>query len=191
MRLTRCRAVHTVVIMTRLRHYDDWGTARLVTFSTNHRLPLLMEPGIASCVALEINAARRKYGFRLYGYVIMPEHVHLVLFPVEPVHLGRLVGEIKSRSARESMRILRSADSASLSSLVATRGNRADYAFWLPRCYDHNCRTQEDTIVKINYCHMNPVKRGLVTSPEAWRWSSYGSYMDEARTPIEIDLIEL
>ncbi len=177
--------------MTNLHHYDDWGTARFITFSTNGRPPLLTSPGISEQVLREVGAARRKYKFRLHGFVIMPEHVHLVLYPAEPLELGRLIGEIKSRSARTALRALESTASPYLRVLSSRRNNNADYSFWLPRCYDHNCRSTTDTIEKVNYCHWNPVKRELVASPSAWPWSSYGSYFEGVSTPIEIDCIEL
>ena len=139
--------------MTRLRHRDDLGTARFITFSCYGRLPSLNEQGAMSILIEELDRARQRHGFRILGYVLMPEHVHLVLFPPEETRLGSVIGEIKSRSARAYFA------TRSIGTPESTR------VFWQPRCYDHNCRTPEATHEKIQYCHNNPVKLGLVTDP--------------------------
>ncbi len=115
--------------MSTLRHYDDWGTARFVTFSCHKRLPLLQIPGFPIVVLHEIDAARTKYKFEVYGYVIMPEHVHLVLFPKGELALGRVIGEIKSRSAIQLISSLKVCNSHLLEKLRVNRMSRAEYAF--------------------------------------------------------------
>jgi putative transposase len=52
-------------------------------------------------------------------------------------------------------------------------------AFWQARFYNFNVWTARKCIEKLRYMHRNPVKRGLVESPEQWRWSSYRFYLDE------------
>jgi putative transposase len=83
--------------MTKIKHYDDLGTARFVMFSCYYRLPSLNHRGAKEIVIEELDRARAEHGFGLWGYVLMPEHVHLVLFPPEGMKLGLVVGEIKSR----------------------------------------------------------------------------------------------
>ena len=81
--------------MTKLKHYDNLGTARFVTFSCYYRLPSLNNPGAKEIVIEELDRARTKHGFRLLGYVLMPDHAHLVLFPPEGMELGLVIREIK------------------------------------------------------------------------------------------------
>lgn len=85
--------------MTRLRHYDDLGTARFVTFSCFMRRPYLIEDQAMPILASEIDRARMKLGLRLLAYVFMPEHVHLVLWPPEGMKLGLQIGGIKAPGA--------------------------------------------------------------------------------------------
>jgi putative transposase len=123
------------------------------------------------------------YSIDIYGYVIMPEHIHLVLYPRDEVSIGRVIGELKSKSAREILLQFRRENSSLLSRLTV----RETTSLWQKRCYDHNCRTPETVIEKINYCHKNPVTRGLVNDPEDWKWSSYRWYegMDDVAIEIE------
>ncbi|MGB5105149.1 MAG: transposase [Candidatus Zixiibacteriota bacterium] len=173
--------------MPQLRHYDGYGTARFITFSCYQRLQLIVRDDIRQAILRQIDIARIKYRFKLLAYVLMPEHVHLVLHPEEPTTIGKVIGQIKSLAAREIVEILQSENNPVLRKLEAYRDNYAKYAIWLPRCYDHNCRTTETMIEKINYCHGNPVKRGLVANPADWRWSSYSYYRESCAAPIEID----
>ena len=139
--------------MPRLRHYDDLNTARFVTFGTFRGEKTLLDPLALAVLLQEIEAARIKYNFRLLGYVIMPEHVHLVLHPVAGTKLGLLIREIKSKSARRYFK----------EKGMSEIGRKN--IFWQRRCYDHNCRTASNVREKIIYCHKNPVRRGLSTNP--------------------------
>jgi putative transposase len=170
--------------MPRLRHYDHLNTARFVTFSCYRRHKLLLAPPVV-CVFLEaLESMRRLHGIRLLGYVIMPEHVHLVVHPPNAIKLGPVIGQLKSQSASRivSERLLVLPANCAIEKSGVRR-----QAFWQPRCYDHNCRTPETVVEKINYCHNNPVKRGLVTEPGHWRWSSFNWYASESEVPLAMD----
>jgi putative transposase len=212
--------------MVHVQHYDLLGTARFVTFSCHQRFPFLDNDTVAAIVLTEIDWARKKYGLRIFGYVIMPEHVHLVILPGEGCQMGHIIGTLKWRSARrivncfqlndhERLRIVTRNPGRSQNTLsrdATTRqvpsttslgqeanrvpGHPADnrhttgvHRVWLPRCYDHNCRSKETVIEKINYCHWNPVKRGLVAGPEEWKWSSYRWYAEQSDPVLELDQI--
>lgn len=119
----------------------------------------------------------------------MPNHAHFVLLPPEGSKLGNLIGALKSLSGRQISLNLQELNSPFLPNLRITKNGEQKYAIWRPRCYDHNCRSLEATIEKINYCHENPVKRGLVKEMADWPWSSYRYYMDSSETPVPIDLL--
>ncbi|NLI17180.1 MAG: hypothetical protein GX409_12930 [candidate division Zixibacteria bacterium] len=122
--------------------------------------------------------SRLKYKYRLLGYVIMPEHVHLVILPPDIMKLGLVVREIKSKMAREYFS-------------TEQKSTSGKNVFWQKRCYDHNCRNTESVKEKITYCHNNPVKRGLVSEPGEYKWSSYNWYMGRRDVPILIDEYEM
>jgi putative transposase len=170
--------------MPKLRHYDDLGTARFITFPTYRRRPVLLVEGACQALAVEISRMRLELKVRLLGYVFMPEHVHLVLHPPDGTKLGKIIGQLKARSSRIIGRIpglrddfLRDADKSSV-------------RIWQLRCYDHNCRSPVATREKIEYCHNNPVTRGLVKEPGEWRWSSFNWYRGIAGVPLEIDSLD-
>jgi putative transposase len=163
--------------MPKLRHYDNLGTARFVTFSTYRRGEYLVEPEAPELLIRYLKDARVKHAIKFLGYVIMPDHIHLVLLPPDGTKLGLVVAEIKSRTAREYFAIFGS-------------GLDGPRVFWQKRCYDHNCRTIDTVREKIVYCHANPVKRGLVQDPADYPWSSYNWYDGRRDVPFEMDAYE-
>ena len=173
--------------MPRLRHFDHLNTARFITFSCYHRQKLLTKNAAIDIFLTSLEAIRSKYSIKLYGYVIMPEHVHLVLHPPDSVKLGPVIGELKSKSASQIIfgKLLKLPEICRV-----VKNNKERWIFWQPRCYDHNCRTQETVIEKINYCHKNAVVRGLVADPEHYRWSSYNWYLGKDDVPISMDVLE-
>lgn len=165
--------------MTKLKHYDRLVTARFVTFSCYYWLPSLNHPGAKEFLTEELDRARAKHGFRLLGYVLMPDHVHLVLFPPEGMKRGLVVREIKSHSAGRYF------------ATVQIGASGAKRVFRERRCYDHNCGTPETVREKIQYCHNNPVKRGLVSDASEWKWSSHNWYQGRKNVPLMMDAINL
>jgi len=160
--------------MPKLRHYDNLGTARFVTFCCYRTEKYLSDERAIELVVKHMDQARQKHRFKLLGYVIMPEHVHLVLLPKEDMKLGPLIGEIKSLVAREYF-------------ALASADDSRRHVFWQKRCYDHNCRTPESVKEKIVYCHNNPVRRGLVAEPGEYRWSSHNWYIGGEDVPLLMD----
>ncbi|MBZ5597042.1 MAG: hypothetical protein LAN83_01860, partial [Acidobacteriia bacterium] len=61
---------------------------------------------------------------------------------------------------------------------------------WQARFYDFNVWTERKRVEKLRYMHRNPVKRGLVTSPELWRWSSYRASAYGERGPVRVNAWE-
>ncbi len=117
----------------------------------------------------------------------MPEHVHLVLWLPDKIKLGSVVGELKSKSARRMLPLLIDTRGRPADRLTAHRAGESRLVFWQIRCYDHNCRGPQTVKEKIEYCHKNPVSRGLAKGPEGWRWSSYNWYAGETDVPIAMD----
>ncbi|SYZ74477.1 conserved hypothetical protein [Candidatus Zixiibacteriota bacterium] len=173
--------------MTRLKHYDNLNTARFVTFGCYNNLPLLTDDREKEIFLKHLDNGRNVHNFKLLGYVLMPNHVHLVIWPSADLKLGLVIGEIKSLSAREILGLWQDQNRGILKELVNRRGEKNRHVFWKRRCYDHNCRTPDIVREKINYCHDNPVKKGLVESAGDWGWSSYNWYLGRKDGPIAID----
>jgi putative transposase len=174
--------------MPKLRHFDHLGTARFVTFSCYRRRPLLEDMNARKIIIAELARLRQDRNIKLIAYVIMPEHMHLVVLPPEGLKLGPAIGIFKTRTAHAILDFWRS-DQQQRGRIV--KRESGDAAVWQRRCYDHNCRTPDTVLEKVRYCHNNPVTRRLVERPEDWPWSSCRWYLGHREGVLEIDGIEI
>ncbi len=113
---------------------------------------------------------RRRFALRIYGYVVMPEHVHLLLS--EPEH-GTLA---------DAIHYLKLSFTKRLHSRRPGTG-----PFWQKRHYDRNVRNTCEFDVKLRYLHRHPVMRGLVKEAKDWRWSSFRHYAFREKGVVEIE----
>jgi putative transposase len=137
-----------------LVRYQKCGVFHFLTFSCYRRRPLLDRGTAYQVFERELEAVRRKYGFVVAGYVLMPEHVHL------------LVGEPGAASLATALQVLKQNTSRKLKS-------PGEDHFWQRRYYDFNVHSELKRVEKLRYMHRNPVRRGLVAKPEDWPWSSF------------------
>jgi putative transposase len=140
-----------------LKRYQQTGDVHFITLSCYRRGPLLAEPEARDTFVIVLERVRRWYGFYMTGFVVMPEHVHLLLS--EPERSSLAVG----------LQMLKQVVSQKLN-------EHATKPFWQPRYYDFNVYREQKLMEKLDYVHRNPVQRGLVRRPEDWAWSSARHY---------------
>ena len=171
--------------------FNDLNIARFVTYSCYHNYNLFKTGETKNIFAANLNKLRNKYKYKLFGYVIMPNHVHLVVCPPDKDKISIFIGALKSITAREIFSLWHCKDLRIFNRLEINKDGKSRFVFWQRRYYDHNCRTRETMIEKINYCHNNPVKKGLAEDPSQWLWSSYRWYNGMKNVVIEMDDLEL
>ena len=151
-----------------LVRYQQCGCFHFLTFSCYRRQPLLDTATAYGVFERELEAVRVRYGFVVAGYVLMPEHVHL------------LVGEPSRSSLSVALQVLKQQTSRKLK-------QRGVVQFWQRRYYDFNVHNEEKRVEKLRYMHRNPVKRGLGLEPQHWDWSSYRHYADGERGAVLVN----
>jgi len=180
-----------------VKHYDN-GEPHFLTFSCYQRLPLLSKDRSRLWFLEALEQARSNHGFHLWAWVIMPEHVHILLWPpfsmVSPdprSGRGRIRGilsSIKRPVGEKAIAYLRQHSPDFLERLTVTTSNRTYHRFWQPGSgYDENVSAPDALHAMANYVHYNPVKRGLVSRQEEWPWSSARNWIDRTDSPIRID----
>jgi putative transposase len=155
------------------KRYYGYGDLHFVTFSCYRRLPLLATARRRDWFLRALEAVRRQYRFLVVGYVVMPEHVHVLVSEPERRDLSVVLKGLKQAVARRVMADLRRRNQRQ-GELFA--GVSLPRCFWQARFYDFNVWTAKRRIEKLRYMHRNPVTRGLVGSAEQWRWSSFRAY---------------
>jgi len=152
---------------------------RFLTFSCYRRLNLLGNPRIRDALAREIFAARAKCGFRLQAWVIMPEHVHLVLAAADPEWpVERILPQIKAPFAQNIIGRWRKLGVRGAGALSKITDGSGRVRFWQPGGgFDRAARNIDKLVREGNYVHRNPVKRGLAACESGWKWSSAHEYI--------------
>jgi len=172
-----------------LKRYYGKRDLHFVTFSCYRRLPLLQTARAREVFVKELGKVRDEMGFRLVGYVVMPEHVHLLMSEPKEGTPSTVLHKLKLRVARK-LRARRRAMGAGQLRLPFEETEEPLRAFWQARFYDFNVYSRGKKTEKLNYMHANPVIRGLVKHPRDWRWSSWGFYYGGEKGLLAMDVGE-
>ncbi len=176
-----------------IRHYNIPCHAHFLTFSCYQQLPLLSLKLTKRWLIEAIVNAKKKYEYALWAYVIMPEHVHLLVYPmIEEYNISFFVKTIKQSVSRKAKHYLKENNTEWLNKLTIKRGSKNVFRFWQTGPgYDRNINSENELFEKIHYIHNNPVKRELVTEQQEWKWSSAGWYYGESDVVLPIDDLEV
>jgi len=173
----------------RRRRYDDPGHARELTFSCFRGYRFLERDRVRTWFLEALDHARRTLTFDLWAYVLMPEHVHLLIYPRTPDGcVSGILRAIKEPVGRKAIDHLKQAASPWLARLTVQEGQRLRHRFWQPGGgYDRNIVEPATAHLVAEYIHANPVRRGFVERPEDWQWSSARWYAGMRPVPVEMD----
>ena len=160
---------------------DEPGHAHELTFTCFHRFPFLQAERTCQWLADVIDQARQELHFAVWAYVFMPEHVHVLIVPTQPVYqVSRILSAIKEPVARKAIKHMAEHSPAWLPRVTVKRGKRRRHYFWQPGGgVDNNATDPRVLLRMIGYIHANPMRRGLVAKAEDWKWSSAGWQADK------------
>ena len=159
----------------KIKHFDEAGHLHELTFSCYQRLPLLTNNLWRKVLSEDIDTAKDKCGFSLIAFVFMPNHVHLIVRPVDfESSIPDLLKAIKRPFASRIKHLLEESHSPLLKRLtIRQRPKVTTFRFWQEGPgYDRNLFKAETTLAAIDYLHMNPVRSKLVERAIDWSWSS-------------------
>ncbi len=148
-----------------LVRYHQTGDLHFLTVSCYHRQRFFVTAEVCRLFESSLERMRRRYNFVVAGYVVMPEHIHLLVSEPRTGLLARAVQALKL-------------------SVSVRRGERP---FWQARYYDFNVHSEKKRVEKLRYLHRNPVVRGLCDRPEDWPWSSFRHYSTGVARTVEIE----
>ena len=173
----------------RRRRFDDVRTARFLTFSCFNGFPFLSKDRTREWFVEAIQEARSRYPVDLWAWVLMPEHVHLLVWPRETGPItGKFQGFVKERVARQAIQWLTEHDPSWLPRITRVEGTTIRRRFWQPGGgYDRNVEQNQVLLATIDYIHLNPVRRGLVERSIDWEWSSARWYHGDESCRLEMD----
>jgi putative transposase len=157
-----------------LKRYTGYGHLHFITSSCYQRRHFLHSVRSKNLAARILGEVRDRYKFALVGYVLMPDHIHLLISEPPDCTPAKVIQVFKQRVSRK----LRGGRRAAKSQL-RFRFPEADDAprrFWQRRYYDFNIYSRQKLVEKLQYMHSNPVRERLVEHPKDWPWSSWSFY---------------
>lgn len=164
-----------------LKRFHETGTLHFITWSCRDRQPLLSKPEHRDLLLKVLEQMRNRYRFAVVGYVVMPEHVHLLISEPLVRNISSAISAIKLGYTRRVLSKHCQSDpnpkgAPLLAEVARSGGFPATNHIWTKRSYDFNVFTTPKIAEKLHYMHQNPVTRGLVERPEQWTWSSFRFY---------------
>jgi putative transposase len=156
--------------VTRLRRIENRDRFFFVTTNLA-RGTRPLKPAERDLILNTLSVQRNLGEFFIFGYSVMPTHVHLLLHP----HNKDLVQIMRNFKSKTGYEILRA------------RGGHG--TFWQERYFDAIIRRVRNFWEKLEYIHRNPVEAGLVDKMEDWPWSSYRHYLRKNEVPVPVDSV--
>lgn len=169
----------------RLHRYFGAGYLHFIATSCYRRRAPLGQSKNRDLFLQLLEQVRRRYHFVVVGYVVMPEHVHLLLSEPEcgnPSVVMRVLKQAFTRRLLRKLRLRVDTQQGAPASVALEEGH-----IWRCRFYDFVVFSEKKRIEKLRYMHRNPVKRGLVLEPQQWAWSSFRHYAEGLRGPVLVN----
>lgn len=166
-----------------------------ITSATTHWLPIFLSQRYFNILTEAFSLCRRSKGLRLYAYVLMPNHFHIIASSEPSTALPNIIHDLKRYTSREVTRSLGRDDCWSLLQVIAETAMRThrDHGLcvWQENYQPVPIFTQRFLRQKLDYLHEKPVREGYVRTAGDWLYSSAGEYATGQAGMMEIDRLEL
>ena len=176
------------------------GELQFITSSVYRRTPVFRSERFCRCFVEALAEVRKASGFLLIGWVLMPDHFHLLLKPERAEDTSRIMQRLKLRAAMQILKSLRENQDRSWCRKMLSRlklpptvHDESHHRVWQRRFYPYGIYSEKKEREKLDYMHNNPVTRGLVSSPRDWSrlaGSSWRFYFMEDTSLIAMDRAE-
>jgi len=158
----------------KLKHYNIYYHAHELTFSCYHRYKYLNDPVLCDIFIEALALAKERFKFKIWAFVLMPNHVHLLMYPVyEKYDISIILKYIKGKSSFSYRRYILDQSLNRFDMFCVISKGKKVFRIWQPGGgFDRNLWTAKAIHYSIRYIEGNPVRAELVENPENWLWSS-------------------
>ncbi|WP_134145952.1 REP-associated tyrosine transposase [Flavobacterium sp. 270] len=181
--------------MSRKYKFREKNSAYFISFATVHWIDVFTREAYFACIIESLEYCRKNKGMEIFGYCIMPSHLHIIFRSTFGDPSG-LLRDFKGFTSKKMVKIIEENPEES----------RKDWMLWMfERAGKKNCNVEKKQFwqqhnhpieiwslkvfeQKLNYVHQNPVETGFVTDPIDWKYSSARNYGNNDQTVLEIDL---
>ena len=181
--------------MSRKYKFNNKEGIYFVSFATVYWIDVFIRESYFELMIQALSFFRKERGMLIYGYCIMPSHVHL-LFQAKKENPSALIRDLKKFTATNLVNLIRDNQQESRKEWLlwmfrraaAKRSNVKDYQFWQQDNHPIEIWSLSVFEEKLNYIHQNPVKSGFVENAWEWKYSSAKNYCDDMSAVLEIDI---
>jgi len=170
------------------------GQLQFITASTYRRAPLFFSKRFCRCFVQRLEEVREELKFLLIGWVLMPDHFHLLLQPQPAESTPLIMKGLKEQTAERILKTLKAnlqhpwcRKMLARLRLPSTVHDESHYRVWQRRFYAFGVFTEKKRQEKLSFMHSNPVSGGLVSSPGDWPWSSWRFYFLQDASILRMD----
>ena len=173
-----------------MKHLYLEGFIYYITINIQNRLDLFVRPSFIITLYDSLSYYRYKQSYKILGYVIMPDHLHLLIWPYSKATISEIIRDFKTFTVK---RIIKQAEVEKQQDLLiafkkaGAETGRSKYKVWQDDFWDKVIYTEKYLRQKLNYIHRNPVRAGLVNDVGTFPYSSYQNYEFDNNTLIAID----
>jgi putative transposase len=180
--------------MAKMPRYNLENYCHFVTTKTFQNSKIFSNDKAAEILIQVILDVKGKLNFRLMAFVVMPDHIHLMLVPDKRNTISDVMRHIKGRFARRYNKVSRGINSPDYGVQDLRVGNSSplhkpgthragnsslpEFKLWQESFYDHVIRNKKEFVQRLNYVKYNPVRVGLAEKPEDYKYSSAAGEFD-------------
>jgi len=167
------------------------GAVYYVTFSVVQWLPVFISEAACRIVTNSLNFCHERKGLRTNAFVIMPTHVHAIVFhrDFDAATLASVVTDFRKFTGRQlSDHCAQHLPACFSDVLRESAGDDRERRFWRPTRHPEVLESEPFWRQKLDYLHENPVRKGLVRRAADWRFSSAGYWLTDGQTPSDVIL---
>ena len=173
-----------------MQFFQFQGHLYYITTNVYKRLAIFTRPAFIIPLYDSLHFYRHQYGFKLLGYVIMPDHIHLLLWPLNETSISDFMRDFKTFTAKRLIRQAQVEQNQAWLTHFTQAGQetgRSEHKVWQDAYWEVELFSDKFVRQKLNYMHRNPLRAGLFTNPEDYPYSSYRNYVLEETWWLEID----
>ena len=157
-----------------------------ITSTINHFIPLFSDEKYITIITDSLTFYSEKYDCKILAFVIMPEHIHIVIFFNNKPKISDFMRDFKKFTSFQIRTLLIEDNKENLLQKFSFRERNQKYRIWMDRFDLKVIISKEMLKSKVDYIHNNPVKRGLVDSITDWTYSSAGFYFGKNTASLDI-----
>lgn len=172
------------------KRYRIEGSIFYITNNIYNRIRIFTQPSFVIPILDSLNYYRFQYTCKLIGYVIMPDHIHLLIWPRTSQLVTDFMRDFKRFTSGRIARQAKLEGKTDWTEQFGSAGNetdRAEYKVWQDSFWEQSIYTEVVLKQKLDYIHLNPVRAGFVAEPGKYPYSSYRNYYLDDNQLIDID----